>query len=61
MYSLNDIQISRQHREDVARQVENNRLARQLRAYVRLVSGTASSLQIRALIRSPREGHTAEC
>jgi hypothetical protein len=26
MYNLNDIELSRQRREDVARQVENNRL-----------------------------------
>ena len=32
MYTIAEIELSRQHREDVARQVENNRLARQLRA-----------------------------
>ena len=32
MYAMTEIELSRLHREEVAQQVENNRLARQLRA-----------------------------
>jgi hypothetical protein len=61
MYNLIDIGTSKQHREDVARQVENNHLARQLRAYSRMASGTASALSGRVFAWSPRKGQTAEC
>ncbi len=61
MYNLNDIGLSKQHREDVARQVENNRLARQLRVYSRVASGTTSALADRVFASSPRSGQTAEC
>jgi hypothetical protein len=44
MYNLNDIGLSKQHREEVAQQVENNRLARQLRAFSLVASGTTSAL-----------------
>jgi predicted ester cyclase len=61
MYKLNDIELSKQHREDVARQVEYNRLSRQLRAYSRMAAGTASALPGRTFAWSPRNGQTVEC
>jgi hypothetical protein len=61
MYNLHDIGLSRQHREDVAQQVENNRLARQLRAYSRVASGTTSAFASRVFAWFPRKGQTAEC
>ena len=60
MYNLNDIEMSRQLREDVARQVENNRLARQLRgARSRMASGTGNTLLGRVFAWSPQEKQTA--
>jgi hypothetical protein len=61
MYNLIDIGTSKQHRKNVARQVDNNRLARRLRAYSRVASGTASALSGRVLAWSPPKGQTAEC
>jgi hypothetical protein len=61
MYNLSDIGLAKQYREDVTRQVDNNRLARQLRAYSRVASGTTSALAGRAFAWSPRKGQTAEC
>ena len=61
MYNPNDIGLSRQHREDVARQVETNRLVRQLRAHSRMTSGTTSALPGRVFAWSPRKGQTVEC
>jgi hypothetical protein len=61
MYNLNDIGLSKQHREDVAQQVENIRLARQLRAHSRVASGIASVLPGRIFAWSSRNGQTAEC
>jgi len=60
MYNTNHIELSRQHRGEVARQVENNRLARQLRAaHSRMASGTGNTLLGRVFAWSPREGQTA--
>jgi hypothetical protein len=61
MYNVNDIGLSKQQREDVARQVENNRLAGRLRAHSRVASGTTSALANRLFAWSPRKGETAEC
>jgi hypothetical protein len=61
MYNVNDIGLSKQHREEVAQQVENNRLARQLRAYSLVASGTTSALAGRVFAWSPRNGQRAEC
>ena len=61
MYNLNDIGLSKQHREEVAQQVENNRLARQLRAYSLVALGTASALPGRVFAWSPRRGQTTGC
>jgi hypothetical protein len=61
MYNLSDIGLSKQHREEVAQQVENNRLARQLRAYSLVASGTTSALPGRVFAWSPQNGQTAEC
>jgi hypothetical protein len=62
MYNLNDIELSRQRREDVARQVENNRLARQLRAArSRMASGAGRALLGRVFAWSPRKGQAVEC
>lgn len=60
MYYMNHIEQSRQHREEVAQQVENNRLARQLRAArSRMVSGTGNALLGRVFAWPPREEQTA--
>ncbi len=60
MYTM--IELSRQHREDVAQQVMNNRLARQLRtARSGMSSGTVNALLGRVFALSPREEQTAEC
>jgi hypothetical protein len=62
MYAMTEIELSRQHREEVAQQVENNRLARQLRASrTGMASGTGNALLGRVLVWSPRKGQTAEC
>ena len=62
MYNLNDIALSKQHREGVARQVENNRLARQLWADRRATAGGFwNSLPGRFLAWFPQKGQTAEC
>jgi len=62
MYDLNDIGLSRQHREDVARQVENNRLVRQLRAARSgTSSGTGNAFLGRVFAWSPRKDQMAEC
>lgn len=62
MYNLNDIALSKQDREGVARQVENNRLARQLWADRRTkAGGFRNSLPGRFLAWLPRKEQTAEC
>jgi hypothetical protein len=62
MYNLNDIEMSRQLREDVTRQVENNRLARQLRAArPGVATGTGDALLKRIFAWFPRKGQAVEC
>ena len=53
MYTMTEIELSRQHRKDVAQQVESNRLARQLRAARSGMSaGTGNALLGRVFARS---------
>lgn len=62
MYAMTEIELSRQHREEVAQQVANNRLARQLRAFrTGMASGTGNTLLGRILSWSPRKGQAVEC
>lgn len=62
MYNLNEIELSKQHREEVARQVENDRLARRLRAaHPGMAAGTGKALLGRVFARSPRKGQAVEC
>ena len=62
MYNLNDIEMSRQLREDVARQVENNRLVRELRAdRSGVAAGSRNALLARVFAWSPRKGQAVEC
>jgi hypothetical protein len=61
MYNLHDIGLSKQHREELAQQVDNTRLARQLRVYSRMASGTKSALAGRVFAWSLRKGQTAGC
>ena len=62
MYNMNHIELSKQHREEVAQQVENNRLARQLRAARSgMATGTGNALLGRLFAWSPRKGQAVEC
>jgi hypothetical protein len=62
MYTIAEIELSKQHREDVARQVENNRLVRQLRAARSGMSaGTGTALLRRVFFWSPQKGQAVEC
>ena len=62
MYAMAEIELSKQHREDVARQVENNRLVRQLRAArSRMSAGTGTALLRRVFFWSPQKGQAVEC
>jgi hypothetical protein len=62
MYNLNDIEMSRQLREDVTRQVENNRLARQLRAArPGVAAGAGNALLGRIFAWFPRKGQAVQC
>jgi hypothetical protein len=62
MYAIAEIELSNQHREDVARQVENNRLVRQLRAARSGMSaGTGTALLRRVFSWSPQKGQAVEC
>jgi hypothetical protein len=62
MYAMTEIELSGLHREDVARQVENNRLARQLRANRHgMATGMRNALPGRFFAWFPRKGQTAEC
>jgi hypothetical protein len=62
MYAMTEIELSRLDREDVARQVENNRLARQLRAIRHgMAAGFGNALAGRLFARFPRKGQKAEC
>ena len=62
MFTQYEIGSSKHYREEVARQVENNRLARQLRA-VRLgmATGNRDALLGRIFAWSPRGKQTVEC
>jgi hypothetical protein len=61
MYNLNDIGLSKQHREDVTRQIEKGRLARRLRAFSRMNSRTTGALASRVFTWSLRRRQAAEC
>ena len=62
MYTQYEIEVSGQFREDVARQVENNRLARQLRANRSgVAAGTRDALLARVFAWFPRKGQAVEC
>jgi hypothetical protein len=62
MYIMTEIELSGLHREDVARQVENNRLARHLRANrYGVANGIRDALSGRFFAWFPRKGQTAEC
>ena len=62
MYTQYEIELSGQVREDVARQVENTRLARQLRANRSgVAAGTRDALLARVFAWFPRRGQPAEC
>jgi hypothetical protein len=62
MYTLNEIELSKQHRDDMVRQAENYRLARQLRvASPGRAARKGNALLARLLAWSPRKSQTAEC
>jgi hypothetical protein len=62
MYAMTGIELSRLHREDAARQVEINRLVRQLRADRHgIAAGFGNTLPGRLFARFPRKEQTAEC
>jgi hypothetical protein len=62
MYAMTEIELSGLHREDVARQVENNRLSRQLWANRRgMATAMRNALPGRFFASNPRKGQTVEC
>jgi hypothetical protein len=62
MYAITEIELSRLHRADVARQVENNRLARQLLADRHgMADGLRNALPGRFFAWFPRKGQTTGC
>jgi hypothetical protein len=62
MSDTNDIGLSRQHRGEVARQVENNRLAGQLRAARHgMAAGGRNALLGGVFAWFPRRGQPVEC
>ena len=62
MYTQYEIELTKQHREDVARQVENNRLTRQLRANRSgMTAETRNALLARVFAWFPRKGQAVEC
>ena len=62
MYAITEIELSRLQREGVARHVENNRLARQLRANSHgMAAGFGSALPGRLFAWFPRKEQAAEC
>jgi hypothetical protein len=62
MYNLNDIELSRQHREEVAHMVEKYRLAGQLRvARPGVAAGSRNALLGRVFAWFPRKGQAVEC
>jgi len=62
MYAQYEIELSRQHREEEVRQVENFRLARQLRANRSgMPAETGNALLARVFAWFPRKGQAVEC
>jgi hypothetical protein len=62
MYNPTEIHLSKQHREEVAQQVENIRLARRLRAARSgMVAGTRDALLGGVFAWSPRKEQAVEC
>ena len=62
MFTLNDIELSRQHRNAMVQKVENDRLARQLRAAgPGRTTARGSALLARLLSWFPRKSQAAEC
>jgi hypothetical protein len=62
MYTTTNIELPRLHREGVARQVENNRLARQLRVNCSgKVAGFGGALRGRFFARFPGKGQPVPC
>jgi hypothetical protein len=62
MYNMNGIELSRQRRGEVARQVENNRLAGQLRAASHgIAAGGRNALLGHVFAWFPRKGQAVEC
>jgi len=62
MYNLNDFELYRQHRDEVARQVENNRLAGKLRAArPGIAAGSRNALLGRVFAWFPRKEQAVEC
>jgi hypothetical protein len=62
MYTIAEIELSKQHREEMLREAENNRLARQLRAArPGMAAGSRNALLGRVLAWFPRKEQAAEC
>jgi hypothetical protein len=62
MYAMTEIELSKHHREEAARQVENNRLARQLRAACPgVAAGSRNALLGRVFAWFPRKEQAVEC
>jgi len=62
MNAITEIELSSLHREEVARQANNNRLARQLRANRRGAAARfGNALPGRIFGWFPRKGQTAQC
>jgi hypothetical protein len=62
MFTVNEIELSRQHRNEMVKEAENNRLARQLRAAgPGRTTATGSALLARLLSWFPRKSQAAEC
>ena len=62
MYTQYEIEMTTQLRDDVARQVETNRLVRQLRANrSRVADGSRNALLARVFAWFPRKGQAVEC
>ena len=62
MYVVTELELTKQHRVDVARQVENNRLAGQLRAARSgIAAGSRNALLGRVFAWFPGKGQPVEC
>lgn len=62
MFTLNDIELFRQHRNAIVQKVENDRLARQRRAASSVShAGMGNALLARFFAWSPRGRDPAEC